>query len=340
MTDPHVYLVTILGKYSRRTSATMSLDVSAIAHDLVAAGRVVAVANASEVMRAIETGTLPQGARFCIMGHPQRDVRDYLIDLSDALEAAGHEVIPGAALLRAHENKGVQGLIALRVDLPFVPQSYRLDAGGEILEEPGVVKSVTGAGSRGVRYVETTRPLQRWLAFDALMSVRIGHAMRLAGLWLLYRLTSHATALDRFMTERPRARFVVQQFVPGQSCDYKVLVFGRRIYVAQRSTRKNDFRASGSGMLTFPPVENALLDLAESARARLEVPFVSLDIIRTPSGFRVIEFQAVHFGPSVRDRSPHVHVRQGPTWTTEPNTTSLEGDVAMALHEFLSWNPT
>jgi len=48
-----------------------------------------------------------------------------------------------------------------------------------------------------------------------------------------------------------RSKFIVQEFIPDLSNDWKVLVFWDKYYVLRRKNRPNDFRASGSGLFSF-----------------------------------------------------------------------------------------
>jgi hypothetical protein len=334
MADPSIVLVTVLGKFSRRTDAGQSLDVEAIREDLTRRGHRVSVCDVQDVVARFERGAGPERATYVLMGHPNPAVGAYVSDVADALVAAGHATIPSPVLLRAHENKGLQGLIARGLELAFVPQSYRFDDGDPDIGEAVVLKSVRGAGSSGVHLVSDARTAARVLRRDAWRSVPVRQLARLAGLASL-RPFGNRKASDRFATERPRTRFVLQRFVPDRTRDFKVLVFGSRAYVAQRDVRDGDFRASGSGRLSFPEPDPALLDLALATRRALGVPYVSLDLIETESGFAIIEFQVVHFGPSVRDRAAFAYVHTGSAWARVANERTLEGDVAQALHEAL-----
>lgn len=55
-----------------------------------------------------------------------------------------------------------------------------------------------------------------------------------------------------------------QQFIPNQLCDYRLTVIGNRAFAFIREVRKNDFRASGSGTITYDPTQ---IDLKLVTRA-------------------------------------------------------------------------
>lgn len=311
------------------------MDVSQIIATLAKLGHNARAIDIHEVVRELEGERLSPPSMFVLMGHPNPDIRMFVSDVADALELQGHQVLPSSIYLRAHENKGLQGLIAVTHQLPFVPQTYGFDDNTIELLELGVVKTVSGAGSSGVRLLRDSHAMRSYLTLESIKSVVLSQIVRLSALFTYKRLFSSVKAKDRFRSERPWTRFVVQRFVSDQISDFKALVFGSRVYVAERSVRENDFRASGSGKLSFPTPDEALLNLAVSVRRQLQVPYVSLDVIHTDDGFQIIEFQTVHFGPSVKDKAPKAYVQNGEKWEAVDNTTSLEHDIASSLHEFL-----
>src|SRR5690606_8893478 len=65
---------------------------------------------------------------------------------------------------------------------------------------------------------------------------------------------------------RARIPYVQQQFVPNLKCDYKALVFMDKVFLLKRGTRKDDFRASGSGIFSFPEPSVELLNFALQCR--------------------------------------------------------------------------
>ncbi len=331
-----IYVVSILDKFSRRTDATESIDVEQVIESLGEYGRDSKSIDVHEVIRNLEQGRLSTPSTFVLMSHPNPDIRAFVSDLADVLELQGHLVLPSSLYLRAHENKGLQGLIAVTHQLPFVPQTYAFDDSAVALEDLVVVKTGSGSGSKGVRQFGESRAMRKYLTLESIKRTMLSQVMRLSALFAYRGLFSSIKAMDRFRSERPWTRFVVQRFVSGQISDFKVLVFGSRVYVAERKVRENDFRASGSGKLSFPTPDDALLNMAISVRQLLKVPYVSLDVMLTDYGFQIIEFQTVHFGPSVKDKAHHAYVPNGQKWEEVANTTSLEQDIACALHEFLT----
>jgi glutathione synthase/RimK-type ligase-like ATP-grasp enzyme len=94
-----------------------------------------------------------------------------------------------------------------------------------------------------------------------------------------------------------RGKFVVQDFVPGLDHDWKVLVYGEKLYVLRRGVRDGDFRASGSGKIAWPEAAPAaVLDLCWKLCRALDVPWLSVDVVTAGDSAHVIEFQVIYFG--------------------------------------------
>jgi len=107
-----------------------------------------------------------------------------------------------------------------------------------------VSKSIDGSASSGVRLLHD--------ANEARLELR--QAFSSAGIPTVY---------DR----RQRGYVYWQDFVPGQTCDYRVCVVGAYVYGLVREVRPGDFRASGSGV--FKPLD--LTDERQRAAAALGV---------------------------------------------------------------------
>jgi hypothetical protein len=260
--------------------------------------------------------------------------RSYIEDVVLALSLAGANAIPRFEYLRAHHNKAF---------MEFLREVRQLDGDARLrarvfgtfedfasrqVEYPAVFKAGAGAGSKGVRLA--ANPAEGMAAARALSSS--GQAGLAAAKEWLRRLTRRGY--------RPyslrRNKFVVQNFVAGLDHDFKILVYGDRVYVVRRGVRPNDFRASGSGRFTWPDVPpHGLLDFAWEVFSRLGVPAASLDVAPGAVGFRLLEVQAVCFGPVTLERSTHHWRRIGAGWERVEGVSELEATYARAVVEFL-----
>ena len=94
-----------------------------------------------------------------------------------------------------------------------------------------------------------------------------------------------------------RRKFIVQNFISDLSHDYKILIYDNRFYVLRRGNRPGDFRASGSGILSFPEeVPDDLLNFADKVFTFFNVPFISIDVAIRDNEYFLIEFQFLSFG--------------------------------------------
>lgn len=72
-----------------------------------------------------------------------------------------------------------------------------------------------------------------------------------------------------------------QEFIPNEGCDYRVTIVGEKAIAFKRLTRKNDFRASASGL---PIWEDKLVDIdiikqAFQTSKKLKTQTISIDIV-------------------------------------------------------------
>lgn len=125
---------------------------------------------------------------------------------------------------------------------------------------PLVSKSIDGSGSKGVRILRNIAEARAELAA----------AFRAPGIPTVYN--------------RWQLGYVYwQDFVPGQSCDYRVCVVGPYLYGLVRQVRPGDFRASGSGVhhpITLADErERAACQLAAEIAAALPTEWMAFDIV-------------------------------------------------------------
>ena len=203
-------------------------------------------------------------------------------------------LIPDYDFLLAYENKGFQELKRKSLGIGNLSGSVHYDLDGKEKRMPYVFKKISGAGSGGVHLVHTpadeTKLKRKYF--------RVSLRRKLA---LLHR--RFALKRDHYQAYRYRhkgfLRFVSQEFVPHMDHDYKILVFGDRFFGLKRNVRNGDFRASGSGDFDFlARIPDEVLEFAANIAKQLKAPQLSLDIVESPTGCHLIEYQALNFGPT------------------------------------------
>lgn len=262
--------------------------------------------------------------------------KSFIEDVVLALECKGAVVVPGFRFLRAHNNK---------VFLELLRTEWGKATGDNLssncfgsLEEfrntrmsfdlPVVIKESEGYKSRGVHLAGSAHMLQK----------------------IVKHLTSSLNCFDNskdllrkfihrgFKGEsQHRRKVLLQSYVSGLRNDWKVLTYGNKYYPLLRETRKNDFRASGSGLLSYPrELPEGLLDFAEGLVNYFNVPQLSADIGYDGTRFYVFELQFVYFGTYTIEHSQFYFTRDNGEWTLIEEESGLEKNYVESIVAFLS----
>ena len=161
------------------------------------------------------------------------------------------------------------------------------------------------------------------------------HVQHILGIWKRKILREKVCE-----TPIPRANLIIQTFVSGLDKDYKVLVFGKKYYLLQREVRQNDFRASGSGKLSFPVnlglIETMVLSFARQAYIELDTPMLSIDIAYDGKKCHMIEFQCLNFGPYTLQFSDCFFTYNFGSWVKTNSKSELEEEMVNSWCYYLS----
>lgn len=266
--------------------------------------------------------------------------KSYIEDMLLALELAGAKLLPPFHLFRAHHNKvfmellrqvsGLGGMQQPSAEVYGTYEEYVAHVTDQTADEHCVLKLSEGAQSKNVRLLASPsekrrlpRRLSRTFNWYYWLIDQIKPLWR--SRYPNYRRKSHH-----------RHKFVIQQFIPGLTGDYKVLVFGNKYYVLSRDIRPGDFRASGSGRFSFPDFPpHLLLDFSERVFKHFDVPFISLDLAVKSDQCYLLEFQFVSFGCYTLEKSPYWFERQDGCWKKHEGSSVVEEQFAEALSRFI-----
>lgn len=272
--------------------------------------------------------------------------KSYIEDVLLGLQAQGAILIPRFNYFRAHHNKVFMEILR---DLSSNPEIKNIRSKGygtfeDFMEELAsyptevVLKPSAGSGSRGIRLLRDEsekRKFAKEISKSPTPLISRGKGAVRPYVWKLRRLMKRY--VDYFPVEsNHRRKFVIQTFVPDLEHDYKVLVYGRKYYALLRRNRKNDFRASGSGLLEWihePPP--GLLDYAKSVFNSFDVPYISIDVGFDGSQYYLLEFQFVMFGPLTLERSSFYFVKENAKWTVVEERPILEREFARSVVEYV-----
>jgi len=262
--------------------------------------------------------------------------KDYIEDVLLGLMMNGAILIPSFPLFRAHHNKVFMEILRNSIKLGGSYKIYSKCFGTyeefkqDINNQPEilVMKPASGARSSGVK-------------------LKIGHSSQLRYARKLARtfnlLDYMKMIVNSFIKEEYRKKslyrrkFVVQEFIPNLDEDFKILVYGEKYYVLERKVRKNDFRASGSGIFSYPLVPpSGLLDFANDIFSSFQVPFISLDIAKSNNRFILIEFQFLNFGNYTIEHSNFYFKKTDyVTWIKIEEIPDLEREIVESISRFL-----
>jgi len=221
----------------------------------------------------------------------------------------GGILIPEFKHFRAHENKFLQELVKANLKIKC-PRSWLITSLEEGLNKiknigfPVVAKLSSGYGSKSVSLLKTEDEGKEFLEKNLVQVVKKRK-----------NILKYIKQIEDIKGKHPLkvGKIILQEFIDGVENDWKILVFGDKIFYLKRYFRKNDFRASGSGNFdNSQHPDNDILEFALSVKNSLKTPWVSLDIIKKGNEIYLIEYQCVHFGLyTVMSSSEHFEYKNG-----------------------------
>jgi glutathione synthase/RimK-type ligase-like ATP-grasp enzyme len=257
--------------------------------------------------------------------------KSYIEDVIMGLKLQGATLIPDLHLMHAHHNKVfmemLRDIILKEIDTGISSQHFGTledfrQSESKILI-PSVIKKSAGAASSGIAMLKTKRDLKTIpLKFSRSFNLKL-FLKRILHIWSFY--------------SNYRNKFIVQNFIPGLNGDFKILVYWDKYYILGRQTRKNDFRASGSGRFNFNvDVPDGILNFAEKIKTLLNVPVVSLDIAFNGIRFFLLEFQCLNFGTITLEKSSRYFLRVDKIWKEIRDTSIMEKEFVRSIAAFLN----
>ncbi len=277
------------------------------------------------------------------------NLRHYIRDCLMYLQTQGNTIIPSFELFCCHENKGWQELLKRKLGIHSLDYHYfssKRELAGYDLKFPLVFKTLTGSNSTGVALVHTKADVLRELARH---EPKVGLGQKL-DFWRRRNLRKHKQfpgypnydlAMDAALYQdyiSPEIPFVLQEFIPGLTYDYRVIVLGNQYYISKRHTKAGDFRASGAKLFDFAiPNPEPVLDMAKSLFETFNAPFLSIDLGEDASGkIFLFEYQALHFGINAIVRGNGYYRLEQGIWTFHEERPAFEQSLARGLSLYLN----
>jgi len=269
--------------------------------------------------------------------------KSYIEDVVYGLEIAGAKLIPSFKYLRANNNKVFMEILRDQLAITTLQniKSYHFGTLEECMRKadtfkyPVVIKGAEGAMSKNVALAETKNELVdtiKKMAATRIIKEELRESIR-GRKYKGYKIQSNF-----------RKKYVVQSFIPDLKNDWKVYVFGDKIFVFYRPIfKERGFRASGGGYDNYyyglnAQVVDGLFDFAFDIYKALKTPFVSLDIAFDGNDFYLLEFQLVYFGTAgiLKKYSKEYFVKQDGDWVTNKNEGDIEKVYVESVIKYLS----
>jgi glutathione synthase/RimK-type ligase-like ATP-grasp enzyme len=273
---------------------------------------------------------------------PDLRYKDYIEDVLIGLELIGAVLIPDFYKFRAHHNKIFMEILrdvgGCNLIQNITSKKYgTLEELAEHIDDivlPAVVKQGAGSRSCGISLCNSTNEV---LDF----AKRISRSFSLTN---FYRFIGGIWSGKGYKPiSNFRKKFVVQNFIDSLSYDYKILVYMNKFYVLQRQNRRDDFRASGSGKLSFPEeLPGGLLDYVESIFTFFNAPFGSFDVAVKDNEFYLLEFQFLSFGQYALEKSTFFFRKNDSCWNIVREVSDLEENfvrsICLYIDKYLTLN--
>jgi glutathione synthase/RimK-type ligase-like ATP-grasp enzyme len=265
--------------------------------------------------------------------------KSFIEDIILSLELIGCNMVPGYKYLRANNNKVFMELLrqlllpSFAIDTKWFGSIKEIEGNLGGFKYPLVLKSASGASGKGVFLIKNeSRLLEgiKKISEKTQLKVRVKDHLR------SYKHKGYIKEPEF------RTKFIVQSLIPNLSCDWKVYIFGERLYIFKRPIQKGrDIRASGGGYDNYyygldAKAPEGLFSFANEVYNTLQVPHISLDIAYDGNEFYLIEFQILYFGTAGIPYSEGYFIQKDQDWQYVEERLEIEKVYADSIRHFLS----
>lgn len=264
--------------------------------------------------------------------------KSYISDILLHIKEQGGILIPEYQFFRAHENKLYQSFLSSKIDneVISVPDCIAFGTYEDLyskiseIQFPKVLKLSSGCQSKGVSLVETKEACLK----------QAKKLMSTFNIFDFFRFNLKTIIRKGYTPESLRRnKIVLQDFIPELPGDYKVLIYSNKVFVLTRSSRPNDFRASGSGLFRFDTnIPDKVLDAALYLKEHYNCPYMSIDIAYEKSSEKcyLIEYQFLMFGTYTLENAPHYFEKNDNTWVLIKEASILENVFVDSVISYIS----
>jgi len=342
-----IYILTAYDGFIGQTRKPwISIDTARFVRELEKLGYSVHLHEFHEIVNGL---VKPENSMIFYTFSHRENLRHYIRDCMMYLKSLGNTLIPSFELFCCHENKGWQELLKNNLGIHSLDCHYfssKRELEAYQICFPKVFKTLTGSNSTGVALVNSKEDILRELRkHEAAPSLaqkldfwRRKHLRKKKVFpgYPDYDLYRDALCYQDYMS--PEIPFVLQEFIPGLSYDYRVIVLGDRYFISKRHTKAGDFRASGAKLFDFELQQpEMMLDNAARLYASFNAPFLSVDLGEDASGqLYLFEYQASHFGINAIVRGNGYYQKSGKDWQFVSAKADFELFLAEGLDAWLA----
>lgn len=265
---------------------------------------------------------------------PDLRYKDYIEDILLGLKMSGVNLIPRFEYFRAHHNKVFMEILREKMNYGEHVKFFHFGTLEELVKSknefiyPVVIKPGAGSKSKSVSLAYNRKQLLKKVS-------KISSSPTFTN--IIRAIKSIINLKPYKLISNNRKKFIIQEFIPGLSGDYKILVYGNRYYVVRRENRSGDFRASGSGILYFPKVVSSeLLDYAKSIFEKSDTPFMGMDIADLNGKLYLIEFQFITMGNYALEKSSFYFKKTLEKWQLVSETSLLEDIFVKSVDKYIN----
>jgi len=232
--------------------------------------------------------------------------------LIHSLEAINYPVYPNVKTSWHFDDKLAQKYLLEAIDAPLV-KSYAFFTKEEALEWiektnfPKVFKLRSGAGAFNVALIKDKKEAKRYVnrifkkGFFAtyrssILKEKIWHFQRDKSLRSFLNISKGIYRYifpNKIYKELPLDKnyLYAQDFIPNCDHDIRVFVIGNRAVTKKRIVRDGDFRASGSGKMSWDIGEEGreCVAMAFEITKKLQAQSLAFDFVRDRDGYKIVE---------------------------------------------------
>lgn len=257
-----------------------------------------------------------------------------------SLQSAGVEVFPNYNEAWHFDDKVAESFLlqSIKASIPdyyfFMDKEAAMDWANSFKGYPIVAKLKNGSGSHNVKILNGVNDAKKYIetmfstGFESNPSILFKGTSNLKSAKSLSVLFKRAKRIPEFLRNYNKSKLFpneknyvyLQEFIPNEGYDLKVVVIGDKLSFIARNVRKGDFRASGGGDLFYDKslITQQIIDSAFEVCDKLNIKCMGFDyVVDKANGLgKIVEMSYGFSSQALLDSGGHFD-RQG-NWLDVP----------------------